>query len=335
MPGKADIVTSSPWVEKYRPTFLKDVVHHERILNVLQYFLQDKHIFPHFFFYGPPGTGKTSTILSCAREIYGTSMNMMVLHLNASDERGVDVVRKQIIQFASTSPMASPSSSSICNEKLVILDEADSMTEQAQVSLRDILVVHNTRFCLIGNCQYSIIPALQSHFIKLVFSPIEKSAAMQMGKTILEKEGMPYSTEALDIIYDVSRGDLRKYINILQAVCIREDGVKSEGVNEMQHDHEYLASTIAFFCSHSLKESLHKMRGVMLENKHDFQSWLSALFQYALESYTGDPNSNELTQFMNDISNIEYNSSSMVYYDIQLVSLVACCHQFFRRRPGH
>ena len=125
-----------PWVEKYRPAQLNQIVHHSDIIHLLRVFMKEKEM-PHLFFYGPPGTGKTSTILSVANEIYGKYMSTMVLHLNASDERGIDVVRKQIIQFASTTSVFGNTTSLT---KMVILDEADSMSRVAQIALRDVMI---------------------------------------------------------------------------------------------------------------------------------------------------------------------------------------------------
>ena len=107
-----------PWVEKYRPKEMDRIVQHEVICRIMREFIRTCNCLPHLFLYGPPGTGKTSTIMSCAYELYGKAASMMVLHLNASDERGVDVVRKQIIQFASTRNMFQPND----REKLVVLD---------------------------------------------------------------------------------------------------------------------------------------------------------------------------------------------------------------------
>jgi replication factor C subunit 3/5 len=316
---------TTPWVEKYRPKSLVDVVHHARVLSVLRYFLSEHSLLPHFFFYGPPGTGKTSTILSCAAELYGSDMSVMVLHLNASDERGVDVVRKQIIQFAATASILTKKN--VHTEKLVILDEADSMTEAAQLSLRDILVLYKTRFCLIGNCQYSIIPSLQSHFIKLVFSPINKRAAIQMGSEILAKEDIPHSNSALSVIYDKSTGDLRKFINIMQATSIRSAKVYDADVGDMQHDPNLVRQSVLYLKSHTLAESVSHMQTMISKHSPDFHSWLSSLFYVCL--HEKDVDTSKLLSFLDSISMIEYNSSFMVYYDIQLFSLIACCHHFW------
>ncbi|EWM24137.1 replication factor c subunit 5, partial [Nannochloropsis gaditana] len=132
---------SMPWVEKYRPTSLQDLVAHEEIISILTRLIE-KNQLPHLLFYGPPGTGKTSTILACAKQMYGASKyGAMTLELNASDERGIDVVRQQIKEFAATKRLFSN------GVKLVILDEADHLTNDAQFALRRVIEKYtkNTR----------------------------------------------------------------------------------------------------------------------------------------------------------------------------------------------
>lgn len=121
-----------PWVEKYRPVTLDDLVSHKDITATVEKFIE-KNRLPHLLFYGPPGTGKTSTILAMARRIYGDKWRNNVLELNASDERGIEVVREQVKSFASTRNVFSTSTTGF---KLIVLDEADAMTTAAQGALR-------------------------------------------------------------------------------------------------------------------------------------------------------------------------------------------------------
>ncbi|GMI10300.1 hypothetical protein TrRE_jg11793 [Triparma retinervis] len=147
-----------PWVEKYRPSSLTDLVAHEEIISVLTKLIESDKL-PHLLLYGPPGTGKTSTIIAMAKKMYGEKKYKgMVLELNASDERGIDVVRNQIREFAGTRQLFSSGT------KLILLDECDAMTSDAQFALRRIIEKYSTstRFCLICNYVSKIIPALQS-----------------------------------------------------------------------------------------------------------------------------------------------------------------------------
>ena len=160
--------TNLPWVEKYRPKRLEDLISHEDILKTIKRFMDENRL-PHLLLYGPPGTGKTSTILACARQLYkGKEFNSMVLELNASDDRGIGVVRNQIMNFASTRTIFSK------GFKLIILDEADAMTKDAQNALRRVMekFTENVRFCLICNYLTKIIPAIQSRCTRFRFGPL-------------------------------------------------------------------------------------------------------------------------------------------------------------------
>jgi len=207
-----------PWVEKYRPLDLKEIISHQSIIGTLENFIS-KNMLPHMLFYGPPGTGKTSTILSVANKIYGKKIKRMIIHLNSSDERGIDIVRNRIKDFVTTKPMIFSENKQDFH-KLVILDEADSMTEEAQLALRQIIVNYtvNARFCIICNYIHKIIPPLQSRFTKFRFSPLPKKKIIPKIDYIIEKEEVKINQSAKDSIYNLSGGDMRKYINILQAV---------------------------------------------------------------------------------------------------------------------
>lgn len=138
-----------PWTEKYRPSRLEDLLSNERVKTTLDSYLAKRYL-PNMLFYGSPGTGKTSTILATAKQLYGSAYRYMVLELNASDDRGIGVVRKTIKNFAESK---TPLMSNTIQFKLVILDESDSMTKDAQAALRRMMekFARTTRFCLICN----------------------------------------------------------------------------------------------------------------------------------------------------------------------------------------
>ncbi|KAK6246237.1 hypothetical protein SCA6_009327 [Theobroma cacao] len=173
--GKNVVTTNdtkaTPWVEKYRPQSLADVAAHRDIVDTIDRLTSENRL-PHLLLYGPPGTGKTSTILAVARKLYGAHYHNMILELNASDERGIDVVRQQIQDFASTQSFSFGAKSSV---KLILLDEADAMTKDAQFALRRVIEKYtkNTRFALICNHVNKIIPALQSRCTRFRFAPLD------------------------------------------------------------------------------------------------------------------------------------------------------------------
>lgn len=198
---------------------------------------------PHLLLYGPPGTGKTSTILALARRIYGSkNMRQMVLELNASDDRGIDVVREQIKTFASVcrslevylsqkltrmtgtkqifTSMTKPSdNTSIASFKLIILDEADAMTSTAQMALRRIMEKYtaNTRFCIIANYTHKLSPALLSRCTRFRFSPLKEPDIRSLVDQVIEQEKVNIQPDAVDSLVTLSKGDMRRALNVLQA----------------------------------------------------------------------------------------------------------------------
>ncbi|EJD47991.1 P-loop containing nucleoside triphosphate hydrolase protein [Auricularia subglabra TFB-10046 SS5] len=201
-----------PWVEKYRPVALSDVVSHDGITTTIENFIE-KNRLPHLLFYGPPGTGKTSTILAVARRIYGNDYKRQILELNASDDRGIDVVREQIKQFAETRTLFRRSF------KLIILDEADMMTQAAQSALRRIIEQYtkNVRFCIICNYVNKIAPAIQSRCTRFRFSPLPIQDVERRVRHVIEAEDVKIEPDGLDALLKLSKGDMRRALNILQA----------------------------------------------------------------------------------------------------------------------
>jgi replication factor C subunit 3/5 len=228
-------------VEKYRPNTLEDVSGHQDIIATINKFV-DQNRLPHLLLYGPPGTGKTSTILALARRIYGAAnMRQMVLELNASDDRGIDVVREQIKTFASTKQIFAMGGGGAASSggaggkggsggggsggnaaagfKLIILDEADAMTNTAQMALRRIMekFTANTRFCVIANYSHKLSPALLSRCTRFRFSPLKEGNIRSLVEKVVEEENVKIDGEAVDALVRLSGGDMRRALNVLQA----------------------------------------------------------------------------------------------------------------------
>ncbi|KAM4616098.1 replication factor C subunit 5 [Polymixia lowei] len=215
-----------PWVEKYRPQKLDDLISHKDILSTIQRFISEDKL-PHLLFYGPPGTGKTSTILACARQLYkDKEFNSMVLELNASDDRGIDVVRGPILSFSSTRTIFKK------GFKLVILDEADAMTQDAQNALRRVIekYTENTRFCLICNYLSKIIPALQSRCTRFRFGPLSQDQMIPRLEYVVQQESIDITPDGMKAIVTLSSGDMRRSLNILQSTSMAYGKVTEDTV---------------------------------------------------------------------------------------------------------
>ncbi|PHT45442.1 Replication factor C subunit 5 [Capsicum baccatum] len=231
--GKNVILSSSnpepksvPWVEKFRPQSLSDVAAHRDIVETIDRLASSNRL-PHLLLYGPPGTGKTSTILALARKLYGSQMNNMVLELNASDDRGIDVVRQQIQDFASTQSISFGAKSAV---KLVLLDEADAMTKDAQFALLIEKYTRNTRFALICNNVNKVIPALQSRCTRFRFAPLDAVHVSERLRHVIEAEQLDVPEGGLKALIRLSNGDMRKALNILQSTHMASQQITEEAV---------------------------------------------------------------------------------------------------------
>lgn len=206
--------TSIPWVEKYRPTqfdnIVLDPVNREIFENII-----DNNYFPNLLFYGPPGTGKTTTIINLINE-YQTKYNQInkgtVIHLNASDERGIDIIRNQIYQFVKSKNFFE------LGMKFVILDEVDYMTKNAQQALKYLLQssCYNVRFCLICNYISKIDESLKNEFLCIRFNQLPKQDIYRFIKTISKNENLDLSDKAIDTIQKIYNSDIRSMINFIQ-----------------------------------------------------------------------------------------------------------------------
>ena len=204
-----------PFVEAYRPTKFEDIVLDPLNKKILKNIIETSY-FPNLLFYGPPGTGKTTTIINLINS-YQAKLNIhnkdLIIHLNASDERGIDIIRNQISFFVNSKPLFHT------GMKFVILDEVDYMTKNAQQALRYLLQSYsnNVRFCLICNYISKIDEGLQNEFIRLRFNQLPKDEIIKFLKYISESENLNLSQHSLSCIQQLYNSDIRSMINFIQA----------------------------------------------------------------------------------------------------------------------
>lgn len=213
------------WIEKYRPRNLSEVAGQREIVERLQSYVKSRAL-PHLLFTGSAGVGKTTCTVALAREMFGDTWSMNFRELNASDERGIDVVRNQIKQFARTSPLGD------ATFKILFLDEADALTQDAQAALRRTMENYAETCRFILSCNYSskIIDPIQSRCAIYRFRLLDDAAITEEMRRIAETEGITIEENAYAAITYIAQGDMRKAINALQGAAIVSDVVTAENV---------------------------------------------------------------------------------------------------------
>ncbi|MDQ3947724.1 MAG: replication factor C small subunit [Thermoproteota archaeon] len=206
------------WSEKYRPKKLSQVVNQKEIIKGISNLIKSPDI-PHMLFAGPAGVGKTTTALCIAMELLGEEWRKNTLELNASDERGIKMVRERVKEFAASIKLASDRE--FGRPKIIILDEADEMTSEAQTALRRIIEdsARTTRFIIICNYLSQIIEPIQSRCVVFRFTRLPKEDVINHLKMICEQQKVKYEEKALAQIFEATGGDLRHSINIMQAAA--------------------------------------------------------------------------------------------------------------------
>jgi DNA polymerase III delta prime subunit len=281
---------AEPWVEKYRPTQFDHIVLDASNRNLFRKII-DKQYFPNLLFYGPPGTGKTTTVINLINEFqtkhYGRSNKSNVIHLNASDERGIDIIRNQIHSFVRTLNLFDK------GFKFVILDEVDYMTRNAQHALKYLLqtTTMDVRFCLICNYISKIDAALQNEFICVRFNQLPKHDIYQFIRKIATDENMAISSAAIDAIQTVFRSDIRSMINFLQLhQNIRNDeewirSILSDDVLEELHQHLHYRTSPP---SETVAWIYHLSRSYNVDKRHIFNTYFFHVLRHYPDLVTLD-----------------------------------------------
>lgn len=307
-----------PWIEKYRPTNLEHIISNEQNLTILKNMLKGGSL-PHLLFHGTSGTGKTSTIMALAKELYNNNISLMVMKLDASDDRGINSVRDEIKGFAEKKNMFQK------GVKLIILDEADSMTFDAQFALRRIIEKYSesTRFCLICNYDNKIIPAIRSRCANFRFNPISKTDLIKIIKYICDNEKLTIDEESLYIISQLSNGDLRKGINLLQSISMKSNIINKQLCYETAGlpTNENITYIFNNLINKELKftEIFTNINNLIKNNGYSLDIILKEITLRVLNDY----NFKNKTQILSDLSDLENKITKSVFNDIYISTLIA------------
>ncbi len=216
------------WAEKYRPKKFSEIINQEHVISRVKAFVEEKNI-PHMLFAGPAGTGKTTTALVIARSLYGDAWRQNILELNASDSRGIDVIRGRVKDFARTKAIGE------VPFKLIVLDEADALTNEAQQALRRTMEDFSdiTRFILICNYSSKIIDPIQSRCVVFRFKAMDESHVRKFVERIVKSEKLKIDEKAIKAVIEIAEGDLRRVSNLLQAASALSTKITEDVVYEV------------------------------------------------------------------------------------------------------
>lgn len=311
------------WVEKYRPKKLDDIISNNSIKSALKQY-QKQNYLPHLLFYGPSGIGKTSIINAYANEIYGDKSPLMVMQINASEERGIEIVRNKIKNFVT--------SKCILKEfqfKLVILDEADAITFTAQSMLRRIIedFTENARFCLICNKIKNIDPAIQSRCTIFKFSQLSKDDMKKAIINICKENMIQYTNDGLDYLIKISKGDLRKIINNIQSISMAYNELNYDNISKclgypnIKDIHQIYKITN----SQSLEQAEIIIKNLIDNNQYSLLEIIIELHEYLLELYLINKiQENKFCSILSKLKKLEQNLYLCPSNDIAITSLVSC-----------
>lgn len=309
-----------PWIEKYRPTSINEIISHDKNIITIKKLLENESL-PHLLFHGTPGTGKTSTIMALAKYIYGKNLKLMVLKLDASDDRGINSVREEIKGFVTKENMFHQ------GVKLIILDEVDAMTFDAQFALRRIMEIYSetVRFCLICNYENKIIPAIRSRCACFRFGNIDIKHIKDKLLFISRNENINCSEEIINIISYLSKGDLRKGINLFQSIAMNGSILTKKLCYEitglLTKEDLIILIDYMFDDNNDFNNCLDYMNNIIITNSISLQSLLCEINNIIIEYYIDRPYIIKFISYLSDFENMISKSTHIDIYITGLVSL--------------
>jgi replication factor C subunit 3/5 len=310
-----------PWCEKYRPHLFEDIVLDPLNRQILKNIIETSY-FPNLLFYGPPGTGKTTTIINLITS-YQTKIGIknkdLIIHLNASDERGIDIIRNQISFFVNSKPLFHT------GMKFVILDEVDYMTKNAQQALRYLLqnYTSNVRFCLICNYISKIDEGLQNEFIRLRFNQLPKNDIIKFLQNISTSENLNMSEKSISCIQKLYKSDIRSMINFMQS---NQDIVNQD--NEFNIiDNDVWENLISKLSKRekidSIKDYVHS---ISINYNIDKKNIIKDFLNYIIRNHPKYVNKNFLNYIENLMHSQIQNNNIHIYYSLSRLSSFISTH---------
>lgn len=321
--NKTNYEITLPWVEKYRPHKLDDIIGNDNIKQSLKHYLEIGKL-PHLLFYGLSGIGKTSLINAYANEAYGDYTRFMVLQINASEERGIEIIRNKVKPFVVSSCLYKKQPF-----KLVILDEVDSMTISAQSMLRRIIedYTENARFCLICNKLKNIDPAIQSRCTTFKFANMDDNNMKNRLIDICKLEKIKYDNDGLDILIKISKGDMRKALNNLQSLSMAYEKITYDIVVKFTGypPINIIKDIYEITQKNPLNKCYDKIKNIIEKEQYSVLELITEMHTYLLELYlNGKIQLNKFTNIITKLKNTEQNVFLCPPNDMAISAFIAC-----------